>query len=52
MGLWKIKTLMSGEKKAELDLEELKLRLKYLTKQNDSEVISLALQSILDELEE
>jgi len=52
MGLWVIKTLASGEKIAEIDLCELRSRLKTLSKQDNVEIMQLALQSIVDELDE
>ena len=52
MRLWKIKTLPSGQKVVELNLEELRSRLNTLSKQENLEVVQLALQSIVDELDE
>jgi len=52
MGLWTIKTLPSGKKYTEVDVRQLTLRLKTIAKQGNLEVIQLALQSMLEELDE
>jgi hypothetical protein len=50
MGLWKI-SKCSG-KHFEVDVKQLKLRLQVLVKQENTEIIQLAIQSMLEELAE
>jgi hypothetical protein len=53
MGLWKYSNPSnSGKFKLEIDVRELRLRLQTLSKQGNIEIVHLALQSMLDELEE
>ena len=53
MGLWKYSNPSnSGKTKLEIDVRELRLRLQTLSKQGNIEIVHLALQSMLDELEE
>lgn len=50
MGLWKI-SKCSG-KHFELDAKQLSLRLQAIVKQENTEIMQLAIQSMLDELTE
>lgn len=52
MSLWRVKTLPSGKKHTEVDVKQLMIRLQTIVKQGNMEVIQLAIQSMLDELEE
>ena len=52
MGLWKYSNTSNGKVKLEIDARELRLRLQTLAKQGNIEIVQLALQSMLDELEE
>jgi len=51
MGLWKI-SKCSGNRHVEIDVKQLKMRLQALVKQNNTEIIQLAIQSMLEELSE
>ena len=51
MGLWKI-SKCSGNKHIEVDVKQLKIRLQAIIKQNNAEIIQLAIESMLDELNE
>lgn len=51
MGLWKI-SKCSGARHSEVDVKQLKMRLQAIVKQNNTEIIQLAIQSMLDELSE
>jgi len=51
MGLWKI-SKQHKNNYAEIDAKQLKLRLQAIVKQSNAEIIQLAIQSILDELNE
>lgn len=50
MGLWKVKVAASGHKYTEIDLRQLKARLKTIAKLDSVEVMRLSLQSMLEEL--
>jgi hypothetical protein len=53
MGLWKYSNISNSIKtKLEIDVRELRLRLQTLSKQGNIEILQLAIQSMLDELEE
>jgi len=52
MGLWRYNRTSTGKTRLEIDIKELRLRLQTLAKQGNIEIVQLALQSMLDELEE
>ena len=52
MSLWKIRLLPSGNKINEINLRQLTLRLQSIADQGNIEVIHLAIQSMLEELNE
>jgi len=52
MGLLIISTLIGGKKKAGINIKELELRLKSIKDAHNIEVIKLAIESMLDEIEE
>jgi len=51
MGLWKI-SKCSGNRHIEVDVKQLKMRLQAIVKQNNTEIMQLAIQSMLEELNE
>ena len=51
MGLWKI-SKCSGEEHIEVDVKQLKIRLQAIVKQNNTEIMQLAIESMLEELSE
>ncbi len=51
MGLWKISKCL-GDRHIEIDSKQLKMRLQAIVKQNNTEIIQLAIESILEELSE
>jgi len=52
MGIWKTTKTLNSKQKAEIDIRALKLRLQSLVKEGNIEVVQLAIESLLDELEE
>lgn len=52
MSLWRVKTLPSGKKYTEVDVNQLILRLEVIIRQSNLEVVQLAIQSMLEELED
>ena len=52
MSLWKIRSLPSGQKLDEIDVRQLTLRLQSIVDQGNIEIIHLAIQSMLEELDE
>lgn len=52
MGLWKHTKTSTGRDRVEIDVKELQLRLQTLASQGNIEVVQLALQSMLDEIED
>lgn len=50
MGLWKVSRY--SDKHFEIDVKQLKIRLQAIIKQNNSEVMQLAIESMLEELSE
>jgi hypothetical protein len=51
MGLWKI-SKCSGNRHVEVDVKQLKMRLQAIIKQGNTEVMQLAIESMLEELSE
>ncbi len=51
MGLWKV-SKCSGNKHIEVDVKQLKMRLQAIVKQNNTEIMQLAIESMLEELSE
>lgn len=51
MSLWKT-SKCSNSKHVEVDVKQLKIRLQAIVKQNNTEIIQLAIQSMLEELNE
>ena len=52
MGIWKYIKTATGRNRIEIDAKELQARLRTLSKQDNLEIIHLAIKSILDELED
>lgn len=54
MGLWKKQTCNGSKsgKQQHIDVKQLKIRLEAIADQGNIEIIQLAIQSIIDELEE
>lgn len=52
MGLWKTTKTSNGKKRVEIDAKTLQLRLQSIMSTQNVEIIQLALQSMLEELEE
>ena len=52
MGLWKHTRTSTGIERVEIDVKELQLRLQTIARQANIEVVQLALQSMLDEIED
>lgn len=52
MGLWRHNKTSNGRTRLEIDIKELRLRLQTLAKQGNIEIVQLALQSMIEELEE
>ena len=51
MSLWKT-SKCSGNRRNEIDVKQLKLRLQAIVKQSNTEIIQLAIQSMLEEISE
>ena len=51
MGLWKI-SKCSGNRHIEIDVKQLKMRLQAIVKQSNTEIMQLAIESMLEELSE
>lgn len=51
MGIWKTTKTPNGKQKAEIDAKVLKLRLQIIAKEGNIEIVQLAIESLLDELE-
>lgn len=52
MGLWKTTKTSNGKKRVEIDAKTLQLRLQSIVEVQNMEIIQLAIQSMLEELEE
>lgn len=52
MGLWKTTKTSNGKKRVEIDVRTLQLRLQSIIDTQNVEIIQLAIQSMLEELEE
>jgi len=52
MGLWKTTKTSNGKQRVEIDAKTLQLRLQSIMSTQNVEIIQLALQSMLEELEE
>jgi len=52
MGIWKETKTSTGKGRVEIDVNELRLRLKTLTMQGNIEIVQLALQSLVEEIED
>lgn len=51
MGLWRV-FKCSGGRHVEIDVKQLKMRLQAIVKQDNTEIIQLAIESMLEELSE
>ena len=52
MGLWRETKTPTGRERVEIDVKELRLRLKTLARQGNIEIVQLAIQSMLEEIED
>lgn len=52
MGIWKETKTPTGRGRVEIDVKELRLRLKTLARQGNIEIVQLAIQSMLEEIED
>lgn len=52
MGIWKTTKTPNGKQKSEIDTKALRLFLQSIAKEGNIEIIQLAIESLLDELED